>query len=151
MAGSSDIVWETGLMLLLFNNTTFTTVGDAAGLLKSAADGSLFVSLHTADPAGGNQTTSEAAYTDYARVAVSRAAAGTGWTCVTNTATNTAAVTFPVGTGGGEHVTHFAIGTVNLAGGAGKLLYTGEVTPHLDTGIGVIPTFAIGAIDISQS
>ena len=151
MAGSSDIVWETGLIKLLFNNTTFTLVGDAAGLLKSAGDGSLYVSLHTADPAGGDQTTSEAAYTDYARVAVSRASAGTGWTCAANAVENTAAVVFPVGTGGGEHVTHFAIGCVALASGAGKLLYTGEVTPHLDTGIGVIPTFAIGAIDISQT
>ncbi len=147
MAGSKDVVWETGLMLLLFNNTTFTTVGDAAGLLKSAGDGSLYVSLHTADPAGGDQTTTEAAYTGYARVAVARTAGG--WTCVAGAVSNTAAVTFPVGTAGGEHVTYFAIGTAATA--AGKLLYTGEVTPHLDTGIGVIPTFAIGAIDITEA
>ena len=147
MAGSKDVTWETGLILLLFNNTTFTLVGDAAGLLKSAADGNLYVSLHTADPAGGDQTTNEAAYTGYARVAVARTAAG--WACVAGAVSNTAAVTFPVGTGGGEHVTHFAVGTSSA--GAGKLLYTGETTPHLDTGIGVTPSFAIGAIDITES
>ena len=149
MAGGKDVTWETGLMLLLFNNTTFATVGDAAGLLKSAADGSLWVSLHTADPAGGNQTTNEAAYTGYARRGVVRTAAG--WICAAGAVENAAEIAFPVGTGGGEHITHFAIGTVNLAGGAGKLLYTGEVTPHLDTGIGVIPTFEDGAIDITES
>ena len=133
---------------MLFNNTTFTLVGDAAGLLKSAADGNLYVSLHTADPAGGDQTTNEAAYTGYARQAVPRTVAG--WTCAAGAVDNAAAITFAVGTAGGEHVTHFAVGTTAGAG-AGKLLYTGEVTPHLDTGIGVIPSFAIGALDITES
>jgi hypothetical protein len=49
----------------------------------------LQVSLHTADPGpSGNQTTSEVAYTGYARVAVNRANDGTaGWTVTTNSAT----------------------------------------------------------------
>lgn len=64
---------------LLFNNEAATGIGDAGGLLPSAAAGNLYVSLHTADPgAGGDQTTNEAAYTSYARVAVARTVAG--WT-----------------------------------------------------------------------
>lgn len=63
----------------ILNNADIALIGDAAGLLQSAADGNLYVSLHTSDPgAGGSQTTNEATYTSYARVAVTRD--GTAWT-----------------------------------------------------------------------
>lgn len=128
--------WEDGLLNLLANNTPYTLVGDAAGLLGSTADGSLYVSLHSADPTeGGDQTSSEAAYTSYARVAVARD--GTGWTVSAGALTPQAAITFPAGTGGGETVTHFGLGTD--ASGAGKLLYSGTVTPNIVTGNGVTP------------
>lgn len=77
---SGDIAdsWQNEILSLLFSNTGISLVGDATGLPGSTVDGSLYVSLHTADPgAGGNQTTSECAYTGYARVAVSRTS---GWT-----------------------------------------------------------------------
>ena len=55
----------------MFNNTDFANIGDAGGLQNSATAGSLYVSLHTADPGeAGSQTTNEANYTSYARVAV---------------------------------------------------------------------------------
>jgi hypothetical protein len=147
MAGSKDVTWETGLILLLFNNTTFTLVGDAAGLLKSAADGSLYVGLHTGDPAGGDQTTSECAYTGYARVGVARTAAG--WTCVAGAVSNAAAITFGLDTVGVETITHFSVGT--SAAGAGKLLYSGTLTADLDVSPGITPSFATGALDITES
>lgn len=150
MAGNKGAAISRALLLLIYNNTTITLIGDADGLLKSAADGNLYVSLHTADPTAGDQTTNEAAYTGYARVAVARTAAG--WTVSAgNAVENFAEAAFPVGTGGGEHVTHWAVGAVILASGAGKIVHTGECTPHLDTGIGVIPTFAAGAIEITES
>ena len=68
------------ILKLYFQNVDHANVGDAAGLQNSAAAGNIYISLHTADPAGGDQTTSEAAYTGYARVAVARGA-GT-WTVV---------------------------------------------------------------------
>lgn len=53
----------TNLLLLIFNNTAWANVGDAPGILGSAAAGSLYLSLHTASPAeAGDQTTSEIAY-----------------------------------------------------------------------------------------
>lgn len=76
---SGDIAdtFQNSLLALIFNNTAFTGIGDAGGLLGSAAAGSLYVSLHTSDPgAGGNQTSNECAYTSYARVAVARTAGG---------------------------------------------------------------------------
>ena len=80
---------ENGWLLLLFNNTDFANIGDAAGLQNSAAAGSLYVSLHTADPGeAGSQTTSEATYTGYARVAVARS--GSGWTVTNNQVQNAA-------------------------------------------------------------
>jgi hypothetical protein len=147
--GSKSDVWEHGLLLLLFNNTTFTLVGDAAGLLKSAGDGNLYVSLHTADPGeAGDQTTSECAYTGYARVPVARTNAG--WTVTAgNAVDNAAAITFGLDTVGSEHVTHFGVGTSSV--GAGKLLYSGELTAHLDVAPGITPSFAIGALDITES
>lgn len=68
------------VLKLYFQNVDHANVGDAAGLQNSAAAGNIYVSLHTADPAGGNQTTNEATYTGYDRVAIVRGA-GT-WTVV---------------------------------------------------------------------
>lgn len=52
------------LLLLLLNNTDWANVGDASGLQNSAADGSFYLSLHTATPTeAGNQTSSEISYT----------------------------------------------------------------------------------------
>lgn len=63
----------------ILNNADIALVGDATGLRGSSTAGSLYVSLHTADPgASGDQTTNECAYTSYARVAVARS--GSAWT-----------------------------------------------------------------------
>jgi hypothetical protein len=139
--------WENGLLLLLFNNTTYTLVGDAAGILKSAADGNLYVSLHTADPGeAGDQTTSETAYTSYARVAVARTSEG--WTVETNSVSNAAAVTFPECGTTGETLTHFGIGT--SASGAGKLLYSNSLTAPRTISTGTAPYFATGVLTVTE-
>lgn len=63
----------------IFNNADIANIGDASGLQNSATNGNLYISLHTADPtATGNQTSSEATFTGYARQAVDRA--GSAWT-----------------------------------------------------------------------
>ena len=57
---SKSNTFENDLLLLVFNNTDITLIGDAAGLQNSAAAGSLYVSLHTSDPdEDGDQTTNE--------------------------------------------------------------------------------------------
>lgn len=144
---SKSNAMENGMLLLLFNNTDFANIGDAGGLQNSAAAGSLYVSLHTADPGeGGSQTTSESAYTSYARVAVARS--GAGWTVATNTVTNAAAVTFPACTGGSSTITHFGVGTD--AAGAGTLLYKGLLSAQLIVSNGITPSFPAGDIDITE-
>jgi len=130
---------ENAFLELLFKNTDFANVGDAAGLQNSAAAGSLYVSLHTADPGeAGSQTTSEATYTSYARVAIARS--GAGWTVTANAVVPAATITFPTSTGGTNTITHFGIGTD--AAGAGTLLVKGAVTPNISVVTGVTPKLA---------
>jgi len=138
---------ENGLLLLMFNNTDFANIGDAGGLQNSATAGSLYVSLHTADPGeAGSQTTNEANYTSYARVAVARS--GAGWTVSTNQAVNAATISFPQCTGGSNTVTHFGIGTDSA--GAGTLLYSGALTASLAVSSGITPQFNAGELDITE-
>lgn len=128
--------WEAGLLNLLFNNTAFTLVGDAGGLLPSATAGSLYVSLHTADPGeAGDQSTSETTYGAYARVAVARTAGG--WTITGSSVSPTSHIEFPQCTSGTATVTHVGIGT--SASGAGKLLYSGALSPSINISTGIIP------------
>lgn len=137
---------ETALLTLLFNNTDWANIGDAAGLQNSAAAGSFYVSLHTADPTEtGTQTSSEAAYTGYARVAVARS--GAGWTVSGNNVSNAAAVTFGACTAGSSSVTHFGIGTD--VSGAGNLILKGALTATLAVSAGITPSFAIGELDVN--
>jgi len=130
---SKTNTWENDLLLLVFNNTDASLIGDATGLRGSTTAGSLYVSLHTADPGeAGTQTTSEATFTGYARVAVARGAA---WTVAANAVVPTASIDFPACTGGTNTITHFGVGTSST--GAGKLLYKGAVTPNIAVASGV--------------
>ena len=137
---------ETALLALLFNNTDWANIGDAAGLQNSATAGSFYVSLHTADPTEtGTQTSSEANYTGYARVAVARS--GAGWTVSGNNVSNAAAVTFGACTAGSSSVTHFGIGTDSA--GTGNLILKGALTATLAVSAGITPSFAIGELDVN--
>src|SRR3990172_12893707 len=119
---SATNAFETALLTLYFNNTDHTNVGDAAGIQNSATAGSFYISLHTGDPGEtGDQTTSEATYTSYARVAVARTSGG--WTVTNNSVSPAATISFPAATGGSNTITHFGVGTASS--GAGKLLYKG--------------------------
>lgn len=139
---------ENALINLLYNNSNWANVGDATGLRGSSAAGSFFISLHTADPGEtGNQSTSEAAYTGYARVAVARTSGG--FTCTADTASNAAAVTFPACTAGSATVTHFGIGTASS--GVGNLIASGALTASLAVSNGITPSFAIGALTSTAS
>lgn len=138
---SKGNTWENDLLLLVFNNTNAALIGDATGLRGSTTVGSLYLSLHTADPGeAGTQTTSEAAYTSYARQAVARSSAG--FTVSTNSVVLAAAVNFPAATGGSETITHFAVGTA--VSGTGKILYKGTVTPNIAVSTGVTPQLTTG-------
>ena len=134
---SKSNTFENELLLLLFNNTDITNIGDAAGLQNSAAAGSLYLVLHTADPGeAGTATTSEIAYTGYARVAVARS--GAGFTVSGASVTLAANQDFGEMTAGaGGTVTHFSV--VKEVSGASVILYSGAVSPNIAVAVGVTP------------
>lgn len=124
---------ENDILALYFNATTIANVAVNATSSPITIVG---VSLHTADPGeAGDQTTSEAAYTSYARVSVNRNSGG--WTVTANSVSPVATISFPAGTGGSGTATHFALG--KSASGAGVLWASGTVTPNIVMGNGVTP------------
>lgn len=124
---------ENSLLALLFNATPIANIADNAGTSPLT---NLFVSLHTADPGeAGDQQSSEATYTSYARVAVARS--GSGWDVSGNSVSPVADIEFPAATGGSETITHFGVGT--SSSGTGVLLYSGAVTPNIAVSTGIIP------------
>jgi hypothetical protein len=134
---------EQAFLDLLFLNIDWANIGDASGLQNSAAAGSFYISLHTADPGEtGDQTSNETNYTSYARVAVNRTAGG--WTRSVSTISNAAKITFPQSTGGSSTITHFGIGTAST--GSGNLLMKGALTSNLIVTSGIQPEFVIGAL-----
>ena len=79
-----------GLVELIFNATAIANIADNAATSPFT---NLYVSLHTSSPgAGGSQTTNEAAYTSYARVAVARTSGG--WTVTGSSVVPAATVSF---------------------------------------------------------
>ena len=143
---SATNAFETSLLGLIVTNVAAANVGDAAGLLPSAAAGAFWISLHTADPGeAGDQTTSETAYTNYVRQDEARAAAQ--WTVTNNTADNDNAIGFPACGVTGATLTNFGLGSANVA--AGNLFLKGALTAPLIVSAGVTPSFAAGALDIT--
>lgn len=130
---SKGDTFENDFLKLTFQATAIANIADNAATSPLT---NLQVSLHTADPGDtGNQTTSEATYTSYARVAVARSAGG--WTVTANSVSPAANIDFPACTGGTNTITHFGVGTASS--GTGKLLYKGTVTPNISVTTGVTP------------
>ncbi len=147
---SKSNTWESDLLLLVFNNTGSSLIGDATGLRGSTTAGSIYVSLHTADPGEtGTQTTSETSYTNYVRVAVARS--GVGWTIsgtAPTQAANAATVTFAQCGVTGATISYVGAGTDSA--GAGKLLYSGALTSNLAVATNITPSFAAGALVFTE-
>ena len=130
---SKSNAFENSLLKLIFNATAIANLADNAA---SSPLTNLYVSLHTADPGeAGDQSTSEATYTSYARVAVLRTSGG--WTVTNNSVSPVANIDFPNCTGGTNTITYFGVGTASS--GAGVLYYSGPVTPSIAVSSGVTP------------
>lgn len=128
-------VAEDAILALILNNVDWANVGDADGIQGSATAGNLYLALHSADPGEtGDQTTSEVAYTNYARVAVTRA--GTGWT-VSGGATLAANADFPACGGSTATATYASIGSASS--GAGIRIASGQLSNSISISTGVTP------------
>lgn len=130
---SKGNTFENDWLKLVFQATAIANIADNAATSPLT---NLQVTLHTADPGEtGDQTTSEATYTSYARVAVARTSGG--WTVTNNSVSPAANIDFPAATGGTNTITHFGVGTASSS--TGKLLYKGTVTPNISVTTGVTP------------
>lgn len=127
---------ENAILLLIYNATAWADIAEND---SSSPATNIHVAGHTADPGeAGTGSTSELAYTSYARVAVARS--GSGWTVTANSVSPAAAITFPAGTGGSGTMTHFS--TTIGASGATVVIHKGTVTPNIVCGNGITPTLS---------
>jgi len=132
---------ENGLLALNFNQTTWT------GVAATSGGTAYFLALHTADPGeGGDQTTSEAAYTSYGRVSINRNSGG--FTVSSSTVQNAAEIVFPTCTGGSETLTHWSLGLASS--GASTILYKGSLNSSLAVSNTIAPRFAAGQLTITE-
>jgi hypothetical protein len=122
---------ETGWLNLLFTNANLANIGDATGLRGSSVAGSLFLSLHTADPgeAGGG---AECAYTGYARVAKARS--GADFSVSGDSVSLVSAATFGICTAGSETALFGGIWTASTGG---TLLLSGPLGSVLGLAVGL--------------
>lgn len=142
------------ILALIFNATAWADIAenDSSGPLAN-----LWIALYTdaPDTAGDDATVNEVsalAYVGYARKSTTRNTnATTGWDAPSAGVTkNSALQQFPECSGGaGVHVSHVAIVTTNT--GAGKILYSGELTAHRDISPGIQPQFADEALVITET
>lgn len=129
---------ENNILKLIYNATAWA---DYAENDTSSPHTQVAVALHTADPGDtGNMTTSEAAYTSYARTNVNRNSGG--WTVTADSVSPAANIDFAAGTGGSGTVTHFSTG--KTGGGSTEILWSGTVSPSIVTGNGVTPRLTTG-------
>lgn len=131
---SKSDTFENDILKLIFNATAIANIADNAAASPLTQ---LFFALHTADPGEtGTQTTNEANYTGYARVAVARTTGG--FTAATAGSTSPVAnVDFGNCTAGTNTITHASIGVASS--GSTKILYKGTVTPNIAVANGVTP------------
>ncbi len=131
---SKSDTFENDLLKLIFNGTAIANLADNASASPLT---NLYVALHSADPTEtGTQTTSEIAYTGYARVSVARTSGG--WVISANSVSPVTAIEFGEMTAGTPGTALYAtIGTAST--GAGKVLYRGALTPTVAYNVGVIP------------
>lgn len=137
---SATNAFEASIIALIFNATAIADLAQDDG---SAPATNLYVSLHTADPGEtGTQSSSEAAYTGYARIAVARTSGG--WTCSGSQASNAAQITFGQCTASPADMTHVGVGTGSS--GAGALLCSLQLTSPVVMAIGATPIFSTGQL-----
>lgn len=137
MTAFSDSL-ENAFLLHYFNNSAIANVGDAGGLLPSATAGSVYVTLHTADPGeAGAQNTSVAAYTGFVYKAVARSSAQ--WTVSGNQVSNVNAITFAQSS---SSETEMFWGIGRSSSGAGTLDFKGHIGA-------AVKTFTANAADVT--
>lgn len=124
---------ENDIVKFIFNDTAMPDYGT----------GSLWVSLHTADPGeSGAQNASEADYGSYARVEVTRDT--DGWTVSANQAVNAEDIVFPQASSGTNNITHAALGVASS--GATQIIASGALQTPINVVTNYEPIFEAGTL-----
>lgn len=119
------------LVALMYNATAIANVADNAATAPITV---VQIAAHTADPgAAGTQTTSEAAYTGYARPTPARTTGG--FTCSNGTVTLVADASFGACIAGTATLTHWSAGP---AAGAGQIWHRGVFGSRLGPFTGAV-------------
>lgn len=137
MAGMNSL-FAANILKLVLQAIAFANVADNAA---GSPITNTYASLHTADPANGNQSASETTYTGYARQAIARTSGG--WTVTSNVANPVANIVFPVSTAGTPTITHLGVGKTNT--GATDLWFSGTITPNIVVSTVVVQTVTSGS------
>lgn len=117
---------------LIYNATAIANLADNTATSPLT---NIFIAAHTADPgASGTQSTSEAAYTGYARASVARTTGG--FTCSNGTVTLVANASFGACTAGTATLTHWSTGVAST--GATKVLHRGVFGSRLGPFTGAV-------------
>lgn len=134
------------VLALLLNATA---IADVAENDSSSPMTNTHVALHTASlNASSNQSTSETAYTDYARVAVPRSTLG--WTAPSGgQSSNAAAIEFPQCGVTGATITTGSLG--KDVSGAGIIWYYGDLNASIAVSNQIQPRFPAGAVTITET
>lgn len=144
MSGKND-AFENGLLLTIFNaDYSNAAVAQILGVPGSAL-ANLQLGLHSADPgeAAANQTVNELTYSGYSRMPIPRSTSG--WTVSGNAANLAANCDFPASaSAGAQTATFFSVGTAGGTSSAGKILYSGPITPPIVVNLGTVPRLTTG-------
>ena len=103
-----------------------------------------YLALFSADPGETGSLAAEAAYTGYARVALTKA---TAWTDGGSSFSNANLIQFGACTAGTSACTHFAV--VDTASGAVSMMISGALSATLNVSNGIQPQFSSGSLSIS--
>jgi hypothetical protein len=116
------------------------------------SNGTLYAALHTgAVGLGGSATTNEAAYTGYARIALTRTSSGSFTAAAGASSSNNALLQFGNCTGGTLPETITNVSIVDSASGAGTVLDTAALASALVVNINIQPQFAIGTLVVTEA
>lgn len=134
------------LVNLIYRAAAIANIADNA---SASPITNIYLGLHTASPgAGGDQTTNETSYTNYARKDVARS--GSGWDAASGGATqNAALIQFAQCGVTGATLTHVSAG--RDVSGAGLLFHFGALNASLAVSNGIQPQFAAGQLTITES
>ena len=103
-----------------------------------------YLALFSADPGETGSLAAEAAYTGYARVALTKA---TAWTDGGSSFSNANLIQFGACTAGTTAATHFAV--VDTVSGAVSQMISGALSATLNVSAGIQPQFQAGSLVIT--